>query len=129
MAGNGGRFGSALLSVFIALALCGCALRPQTPPAADAMMECPPWPDYPVDPTDNMGSPFLGCVTRANLKRMLVSPSEIQRGAELGNARGERESQAVERYLQGKAKGFGGEAAPTMAPTTSLPGSPTGASQ
>lgn len=65
---------------------------------------CPPWVDYPRDNHINDASPYLGCTNRANLEQMLDDKQDIVAGRTLGAASGERESNVVKAYQEGRTK-------------------------
>jgi type IV pilus biogenesis protein CpaD/CtpE len=71
--------------------------------------------NFPTQRTSNADSPWLGCVSDANLRAMLDDPSDLERGRPLGPADGDRESLGVEDYKAGKTKGGqGASAAPAI---------------
>lgn len=89
---------------------------------------CPPWVEYPSDPHSNDNSPYLGCTNRANLEQMVDDKHDLTKGRALGPANGERESNAVKAYEEGKTKTTStGASGP--APAILLPGSNSGMQQ
>jgi hypothetical protein len=92
---------------------------PVVPSSPIAGNGCPAWVDFPSDRSSNADSPWLGCVSDANLRAMLEDPSDLQRGRPLGPADGERESLGVESYQADKPKG--GQAA-SVPPATGSSG-------
>jgi len=95
------------------LATAGCASPPATAPAPIRTVEnpCPPWMNYPVDQHSNVDSPYLGCVSVANLRAMVADKADLDGGKPLGPASGEVATLAVEAFEQGKVKGFQGASA------------------
>jgi len=93
--------GPRLFVAFPALAalLSGCTHVPMA-----ATPACPAWVDYPADDHSNDDSPYLGCVSRANLELMLDDKHDVIAGRSLGPANGERESSTVKAYEEGKTK-------------------------
>lgn len=65
---------------------------------------CPAWVDYPADIHSNDGSPYLGCVNKANLDQMLVDKHDLKKGRALAPANGARQAKAVKDYEEGKTK-------------------------
>ena len=87
---------------------------------------CPAWVDYPKDIHINDPSPYLGCTNRANLEQMLDDKQDIVAGRTLGAASGERESNAVKAYQEGKTKttptGSSGGGAAILLPSSGTTG-------
>lgn len=81
--------------------LAGCQIE-HTPRAVHS--PCPAWVNYPKDDHINEGSPYLGCTNRANLEQMLDDKQDVAAGRTLAPANGERESNAVKAYEEGKTK-------------------------
>jgi type IV pilus biogenesis protein CpaD/CtpE len=96
--------------------MAGCASRtPEpTPRILVTGSPCPHWWEYPADPHDNSDSPFLGCIAAVNLRAMVANPADLRRGRSLGPADGDRESQAIETYQQGKIKPLAGSGSSSM---------------
>ncbi len=88
----------------IMLLLTDCSSEPVPPPIATAGQSCPQWVEFPADHHSNGDSPYLGCVSTANLRAMVANPADMESGRELGPANGERETRAIEAYQQGKTK-------------------------
>ena len=65
---------------------------------------CPAWVDYPADIHSNDGSPYLGCVNKANLDQMLADKHDLEKGRALAPANGARQAKAIKDYEEGKSK-------------------------
>jgi hypothetical protein len=89
----------------------GCASDPAPPLSKAADLGCPQWVKFPADHHSEADSPYLGCISAANLKAMLANPADLDRGRPAGPANGEREASAIEAYQQGKVKVFQGASA------------------
>jgi len=119
----------ALLAAVAALAGCvgndNTAPPPPVPPVANA--PCPSWVYFPTDSHSNADSPYLGCVNRANLEKMVARPADLEAGRPLRGADGTHAALGVETYQEGKIKGFGSES--VQGPSIVLPGGSSGAAQ
>jgi len=91
--------------------IAGCAGKPVATLTKTDGPTCPQWAQFPADHHTAADSPYLGCVTAANLRATLANPADLVRGRPLGPADGTRETLAVEAYQQGKVKAFQGTSA------------------
>ncbi len=105
----------------------GCVSDPAPPPTKSAEMACPQWVKFPADHHSEADSPYLGCVSAANLKAMLANPTDLDKGRTSGPADGEREAAAIDAYQHGKVKAFqGASASGAVSPQTSSSASGSG---
>jgi hypothetical protein len=111
------RLASAMLGIGIVLVLSGCAGPPAPPPLELSGQPCPQWLLFPTNHHSNAESPYLGCVSDANLRAMVEDSADLDVGRQLGPADGDRETRAIESYQQGKVSSFQGSG--SMAPPTS----------
>lgn len=102
-----------ILTAGFLLTLAGCTNTPAPLPAWTAQQPCPQWVKFPANHHSNADSPFLGCISDANLKAMVADPADLARGRPLGPADGERETRAIEAYQQGKVKPLEGSGTTT----------------
>lgn len=122
------------LAAMAVLAACGCtpgpgrvdtgAMLPAMPPPG---APCPQWTLYPADRHSGDGSPLLGCVTRANLRSMLVDPGELDRAHPPSPADGGRMIKAIDDYRDGHRPT--GQGAGAAVPTLMMPGAGGGSPQ
>lgn len=113
-----------LLGGLALLAAAGCTVTPErdemravAPPMPPPGEPCPQWTLYPANRHSADGSPMLGCVTRANLRSMLVNPGELDQAHPMSPADGGRMIRAIDDYREGRkagAQGGAGAAVPTL---------------
>lgn len=121
------RAAAKMLGIGTILAVSGCADEPLAAPFQTSERPCPQWVAFRAGDHSNADSPYLGCVSAANLRAMVEKPEDLERGRQLGPANGEREAKAIETYRQGKVAPLQGSGA--MSPQISVPGSGGGAPQ
>jgi type IV pilus biogenesis protein CpaD/CtpE len=118
------RRAAVLLAALACLAASACAENDRAPAQPTAGQECPPWVNDPTDSHSNAESPYLGCVNRANLQKLVARPADLDRGRPLGPASGERESLGINTYETNKIKDF--DTNSVAGPTIVMPGGGSG---
>jgi hypothetical protein len=110
---------SVLIATAGALLVAACtspvALWPQVQPtpknvteiaAAGGMdkLECPDWRRPMIGDESNVLSSNFGCANASNLMQMVADPQDLVQGRNTGPANGDREADAVNRYLNDDVK-------------------------
>jgi len=105
-----------VFGMLLILTFAGCAANDGEHNERAETRPCPLWVDFPQDRHSNADSPYMDCISHANLVNMLEAPTDLDQGRILGPEGGERETAVLKDYDQNKSTTFKDINAPASPP-------------